>query len=917
MAEFVFTHPGVKFKERDITYTTRNIGITTLGLVGETLKGPAFEPIFVKDKAEFLSRFGGQSTKKFPAPDGSLQYHLPYAANAYLNESDQLYVTRVLGLSGYDAGTAWAITLNSGLDPATVVTTSGTTYTDNFENNIYMGVTLNASGDTGVSFSGFEKINNTEFVGTSYSFIVTTHTSGGTGTVSVTTTILTGSGYTEYHNMVLGVIRSRANVVDVFNAEPNTVFTTTSLIMSGNTTNIGTGNLYGNFTLNASGIGAQKYVVSLNPNSTNFLPFVIGSEAKDKNTMIYVESIFGDLIQKIDGDGDEFSEELDVYGVSGISPYGYGINTTISINDVNVPKKYKTHFLTPETPWVVSEVKGNTVDRLFKFISISDGNAGNQEIKISIENINPITYEFDVLIRDFNDTDNNIVILENYTKCSLFPNLTSYIARRIGDNTGDYKLNSKYVMVEMAEEVIPTDFPAGFEGYILNKFTNTLPPKIFYKTNYNPLDKVKKTYLGISEKGYSYGDSVGTGINQNLFNFNGTFGESSHVYSKGFHMDINAVDIISNQSEFEVGAGKFQSPEDVLIPGQTYSNILNRKFTLVPAGGFDGWNVHRISRSYTDNFVLNGPWDGVSVNGKPSNDFQAWETAINTFANPEEISINLFATPGIDFYKNTILVKNTVEMIETLRTDSLYVIDSPDDNTTMVVGDTSRADVLAATNIVEKLETADIDSNYACTYFPWIQITDNQNNINLYIPPTGEALASMAYTDNKNYPWYVPAGLDRGSINANKSKFKLSPEAKGILYEGRVNPIVDFPETGTAIMGQKTLQIKQTMLTRINVRRLILRIKVLISNISTKLLFEPNDQVIIDQFKEKAIPTLDSIKRNRGLHGFNIQMDNTNNTPETRDRNELYATISLQPTSAVEFIGIEFVLTPSGASFKD
>jgi hypothetical protein len=78
-------------------------------------------------------------------------------------------------------------------------------------------------------------------------------------------------------------------------------------------------------------------------------------------------------------------------------------------------------------------------------------------------------------------------------------------------------------------------------------------------------------------------------LNQNLFNFNGTVGESSHVYSKGFHMDINAVDIISNQSEFEVGAGKFQSPEDVLIPGQTYSNILNRKFTLVPAGGFDGW----------------------------------------------------------------------------------------------------------------------------------------------------------------------------------------------------------------------------------------------------------------------------------------------------------------------------------------
>jgi len=915
MAEFVFTHPGVKFKERDITYTSRNIGITTLGLVGETLKGPAFEPIFVKDKAEFLSRFGGQSVKKLP--NGNLQYHLPYAANAYLNESDQLYVTRVLGLSGYDAGTAWAITLNSGLDPATVVTTSGTTYTDNFENNIYMGVTLNQVGDSGVSFSGFEKINDVEFSGTSYSFIATEHTTGETGTVSVTTTILTGSGYTEFNNMVLGVIRSRANVVDVINAAPNTVFVTTSLIMSGNTTNIGTGNLYGNFTLKATGMGTQKYVVSLNPNGTNFLPYVIGSEPKDKNTMIYVESIYPDLIQKIDGDGDEFAEELEVFGVSGISPYAYGINTTLSINDVNTPEKYKKQFKTPETPWVVSEVKGNTVDRLFKFISISDGNAGNQEIKISITNINPISHEFDVVVRDFNDTDNNVVILENFTKCSLYPTLNSYIGRRIGDNVGDYKLNSKYIMVEIADDITPTDFPAGFEGYPLNNFSNSIAPKVFYKTKYNPIDKVKKTYLGISEKGYDYENSNGIGINQNLFNFNGEVSESTHVYSKGFHMDIEAINIVSHQSGFEVGEGRFQSIEDVEIPGQTYSNILNRKFTLVPFGGFDGWNVHRIGRSNTDNFVLNGIYDGVSVNGKPTNDFQAWESAINTFANPEEITINLFATPGINFDENTVLVRNTIEMIETSRTDSLYVIDSPDDTTPMVVGETSRADVLAADAIVVKLETADIDSNYACTYFPWIQITDNQNNINLYIPPTGEVLASMAYTDNKYYPWYVPAGLDRGTINANKCKFKLSPEAKGILYEGRVNPIVDFPETGTAIMGQKTLQVKQTMLTRINVRRLVLRIKVLISNISTKLLFEPNDQVVIDQFKEKAIPTLDAIKRNRGLHGFNIQMDNTNNTPETRDRNELYASISLQPTSAVEFVGIEFILTPSGASFKD
>ena len=122
MAEFVFTSPGVKFKERDLSFVTRNVGVTTLGLVGETLRGPAFEPVFVQDQGEFLERFGPQSAQKFP--NGKLQYELPYAANSYLEESSQLWVTRVLGLSGYDAGTAWAITMSAGVDPATTGATT-------------------------------------------------------------------------------------------------------------------------------------------------------------------------------------------------------------------------------------------------------------------------------------------------------------------------------------------------------------------------------------------------------------------------------------------------------------------------------------------------------------------------------------------------------------------------------------------------------------------------------------------------------------------------------------------------------------------------------------------------------------------------------------------------------------------------
>ena len=118
MADFVFTSPGVKFKERDLSFVTRNVGITTLGLVGETQKGPAFEPVFVEDQGQFRDRFGSQSAKKLP--NGKLQYELPYVANAYLEESSQLWVTRVLGLSGYDAGPSWSIITQANVDPTTI-----------------------------------------------------------------------------------------------------------------------------------------------------------------------------------------------------------------------------------------------------------------------------------------------------------------------------------------------------------------------------------------------------------------------------------------------------------------------------------------------------------------------------------------------------------------------------------------------------------------------------------------------------------------------------------------------------------------------------------------------------------------------------------------------------------------------------
>lgn len=910
MAEFVFTSPGVKFRERDLTFVTRNVGVTTLGTVGETQKGPAFEPVLVQDSTQFRTRFGLQSTERFP--NGQLRYQLPYVSNLYLEESSQLYVTRVLGLSGYDAGTAWAITLSAGFNPSTTGTTGiPTTGTSSFSGGTFLGVTITTVGQESSVFTGFSKISSTDFQGVLVEFTATT-LNNGSGNVNTLSTTLTASSFQEYENMVLAVIRSRATVEDIENAAPVTNFEANSVTITANNTNTGVGDLFGSFDITATNTGdstTEVYTVSLNPNSREYISSVLGDRPKGRNNKLYVEAVFPDLIKKLDADG-----------------LSYGINTTLIDAGSNSFTDYTQQFQTPETPWIVSELRGSEIERLFKLISISDGNAANLEIKVSITNINPVTGEFNVIIRDFNDNDENQIVLESFTRCTMRQGENNYIGNRIGTSNGDYPLRSEFVMLEINADASQDAFPAGFEGYSQNNWAASatsagsgaegIAPQIFYKTSYNPDERLNRVFLGVSENAYDGVSLQGTGIDQNQYNYKGS---GPFIKSKGFHMDSGATGIYTdgNQTigQFEVGAGRFRTASDINSESDTYFDIFSRKFTLVPAGGFDGWNEHRNERSYGDLFRQGGPFDGVADGITPTNDYQAWETAIDTFANPEEVTINVFTTPGINWSDNLGLVRGALDMIELERTDSLYVIDAPDIDIALSVG--QRIDITVANDIVDLLDAATIDSSYAATYYPWIQHVDIDNNVRVFIPPTGEVVRAIAFTDNVSFPWFAPAGLQRGVTNAVKSKFRLSQDARDILYDGRLNPMADFNDVGTTIFGQRTLQVRESALDRINVRRLLLQAKVLISNIAVRLLFEQNDQTTIDQFLASANPILDNIRRERGLEDFRVKMDDSINSPETRDRNELFGEILLRPTRAVEFIGLTFTITPSGASFDD
>jgi hypothetical protein len=895
MSDFVFVSPGVKFRERDISFVIRNVGLTTLGLVGETQKGPAFEPIPVSDKNEFRKKFGRKSTEKI---GNNLKYQLPYTADAYLSESNQLFVTRVLGLTGYDAGNGWGITVSSGLDPATTGVTNTVTSGDTFTNFTYEGV--NVPGVTGVTTtieSNFVRSGNT-FTGINIDFIVDTiDLLSGSGTVSYTATTITGTPYEDVDGMIVGVIRSRGNYIG-----ENLEFVTNSLTISNldpNNNGISAvDDVSQPFTLTATGTNVtEEYTVSLINTSRDYIVNVLGDKPKGKNTMLYVESFYPQLIKKLLAD-----KRI------------YGVNSTLVELTSNVFKNYNEQYTTPETPWIVSELRGNTIERLFRFISISDGASANKEIKISIQNIDPATKEFDVIIRDFNDTDENVSVLESFTRCSFNPELNNYIGRRIGTIDGSFELRSSYVMLEINETASVDAFPAGFEGYSLRSFsssntgsTSAIEPKLLFKTNYTQSDKLRKTYLGISEKAFDGDGVIGGKLDQNLFNYFGSVRTAnSLIKTKGFHMDEDAtaveyIDGTYSLGSFDVGNSTFKTVIDTLDPLNAYFDRLSRKFTLVPFGGFDGWDEHRSQRTNTELYKEGGVFDFVG------SDYYAYLNGIRKFDNPEEVTINLFATPGINFSDNISLVNEAIDMIENERADSLYIIDAPDLPSTDGY----------AKDIVELLDTTSIDSNYSATFGPWIEIDDTDNSTRIFIPPTGEVVKAIAFTDKTKYPWFAPAGLTRGATSARRARKSLKNSERDIMYSGRINPLTTFPNVGVAIFGQKTLQVKESLLDRINVRRLLLEVRKLVSNIAIRLVFEQNDQVVRDEFIAKVTPILDNIRRERGLFDFRVIMDDTLNTPESIDRNELYGEILLKPVAAVEFIGIGFTITPSGASFDN
>ena len=221
-----------------------------------------------------------------------------------------------------------------------------------------------------------------------------------------------------------------------------------------------------------------------------------------------------------------------------------------------------------------------------------------------------------------------------------------------------------------------------------------------------------------------------------------------------------------------------------------------------------------------------------------------------------------------------------------------------------------------ATLNAAKTEADGRDTSYAAMYWPWVRTIDPDSGRNVWVPASTMMGGVYAFNDNSSEPWFAPAGINRGGLGTViQAERKLSATNRDTLYQANVNPIASFPGTGVVVYGQKTLQKKASALDRVNVRRLLIELKGYISQIGQNLVFEQNTAATRNNFLAQVNPYLESVQARQGLYAFKVIMDESNNTPDVIDRNQLIGQIYIQPTRTAEFIYLDFNLQPTGASF--
>jgi hypothetical protein len=720
-----------------------------------------------------------------------------------------------------------------------------------------------------------------------------------------------------------------------------------------------------------------------------------------------------------------------------------------------------------QSPWIISQHQGTSTEwntasnamllgdtdyrdtgiaRLFKIHSLYAGEWDMKNFKVSVYDVKGPSNSFEkygtfgVGLRKADDTDSAPQWVERYSGLNLNPASPDYIARRIGDmqtvwddaerrytDRGQYLSNSRYIRIEMSEDIdagaadaryLPFGFvgPTRYNGVLVRsgRASNPTAPAVYQapatlavndaaalavtvsahpgaarnlmlfaaqighsdnngnvpvamtgvegvgagdvdanmtqdafqtvlkfpslrlraNTQDDTLSSPKDAFFGVDTRmvgserhDLSYADMVRRMVPAR----NGVDLGTSQALEYQFIFTLDDVQRVSGSTTHATWqAGQYAAGTSLTgASGAQYTTVLDAgfdSFTLPMIGGQDGMDITEVEPFRHGGGLGSGsPSDSDAMQSSSTQlthyAFNSIKKAIDTVSDPEVVECNMMAMPGVSLAG---LTQHLINVCEN-RADALAVVDIQDDYVPRSWSTNSESSRMPnVDNAITTLKDRGLNSSYACCYFPWVQIRDNIGSRLIWAPPSVVALGTMSSSAKRTDVWFAPAGFTRGGLTEGSAglpvtqvRHRLSSKERDKLYEASINPIAQFPSEGIVIFGQKTLQVTQSALDRINVRRLMIYLKKNVSRFAKTVLFDQNVQTTWSRFVSKVDPFLASVKSNFGLTEYKIILDETTTTPEMIDRNIMYAKIFLKPARAIEYIAIDFVITDSGASFDD
>lgn len=642
------------------------------------------------------------------------------------------------------------------------------------------------------------------------------------------------------------------------------------------------------------------------------------------------------------------------------------------VNGHPVFEDFETRFRTAKSPWFTSQKFGGQSKKLFRLYSLDDGTSGNSRFRILISDLklgktSRDWSTFTLSLEDFDSDPINGEIIASWKNLSLDPNSRNFLPRVLGDKNiyynfnkkklveeGDFDLRNKYVRVEVTDEVLsgdldPKTLPSGFQGYLS---LNTNISGLFDEAgsngnglarllNENSLDGLEvlpmpfvKTLTRQSGSSLEASSDLAWGVKFAKKKNAGLHKELSEIrlnpsiksWTK-FYPDIGSTTFAKESTEeFSLEKIAVSDKDDIdwstaeyarnsLPSGKDYIEIssaatgLNSKylkFRCIMQGGFDGLdifnkekaNLSSIAAYREANEEVSDVFTGPTV--------ESFKKAIDVLSDKSATEIQLLAVPGM---REPLVTDYAITACEN-RFDAMLVMDVEEIAVTQPITDGSKPHVQRTIN---RFDERQLDTSFAAAYFPDVISRRTSNNTPIQVPPSVCMLGVMSQNDTLADPWFAPAGLTRGRLNASSVKVQMNRDLLNNLYDVDINPIYEPSGRSGEVyaFGQKTLLQDQSSLDRINVRRLLINLRRKVKAVANTLLFEPNRASTLERFRSLVEPIMAEVQARQGVERYKVQIDTSTTTQNDIENNTIRGKVYLQPTKSVEFISIDFVVTNS------